>query len=76
MDDVIRGFVDLALHLDRLLLVLGHFDSEDTEVRPSEIQSDEVTFFCEGERKQKNKQTNKQKEKKGYKHALDNKHHR
>lgn len=48
VDDVIRGFVDLALHLDRLLLVLGHFDPEDPEVRPSEIQSDKVTLFCWG----------------------------
>lgn len=59
MDDVIRGFVDLALHLDWLLLVLGHFYPEDPEVRPSEIQSDEVAFFCE-DRGGKNKQTNRQ----------------
>lgn len=46
MDDVIRCFIDLALHLDWLLLVLGHFDPKDPEVRPSEIQSDKVTLFC------------------------------
>lgn len=46
VDDVIGSFVDLALHLDRLLLVLGHFDPEDPEVRTSEIQSDEVALFC------------------------------
>lgn len=46
MDDVIGGFVDLALHLHRLLLVLRHFDPQDPEVGPSEIQSDEVALFC------------------------------
>lgn len=58
MDNVIRGFVHLALHLDRLLLVLGHFDPKDPEVGASEIQSDEITFFCYGERKT-NKHTTK-----------------
>lgn len=46
MDDVIGGFVDLALHLNRLLLVLSHLDPENPKVGPSQIQRDEVALFC------------------------------
>lgn len=49
VDDVIRGLVDLTLHLDRLLLVLGHFNAQDPEVGASKVQSDEVAFFCKNE---------------------------
>lgn len=51
MDDVIRGLVDLALHLNRLLLILRHFDAEDPKVRSSEIQCNEVPLFCQNEKK-------------------------
>lgn len=53
MDDVIRGLIDLALHLDRLLLVLRHFDAQDPKVGPSEIQSDEVPLFCQNKKTDK-----------------------
>lgn len=46
MDDVIGGFVDLALHLNRLLFVLGDLDPENPEVGPSQIQRDEVALLC------------------------------
>lgn len=45
MNDVLRRVVDLTLHLDRLLLLVAHFDSEDPEVAASQIQSDEVPLF-------------------------------
>lgn len=51
MDDVIGGFVDLALHLNRLLLVLSHLDPENPEVGPPQIQRDEVPLLCGRERK-------------------------
>lgn len=51
MDDVIGGFIDLALHLNRLLLVLSHLDPENPEVGPSQIQRDEVPLLCGRERK-------------------------
>lgn len=47
MDDVIGGLVDLALHLNRLLLVLRHFDTQDTKVGPPEVQSYKVPLFCQ-----------------------------
>lgn len=53
MDDVIRGVIDLALHLNRLLLVLRHFDTQDPEVRPPKVQSYEVPLFCQNEKTDK-----------------------
>lgn len=47
MDDVIGSVIDLALHLDRLLLVLGHFDTQDSKIWPTKIQSYEVPLFCQ-----------------------------
>ncbi len=49
VDDVIGGVIDLALHLNRLLLVLCHFDTQDPEVWPPKIQSYEVPLFCQNE---------------------------
>lgn len=51
MDDVIGGFIDLALHLNRLLLILSHLDPENPKVGPSQIQRDEVALLCGRERK-------------------------
>lgn len=47
MNYVIRGLIDLALHLNRLLLVLRHFDTQDPKVRPPEVQRYEVPLFCQ-----------------------------
>lgn len=49
MDNVIRGVIHLALHLNRLLLVLCHFDTQDPKVGPSKVQSNEVPLFCQNE---------------------------
>lgn len=45
MNDVLRRVVDLTLHLDGLLLLVAHFDTEDPEVAASQIQSNEVSLF-------------------------------
>ena len=46
MDDVLRSVIDLALHLNRLLLLMGHLYSQDAESRASQIQSNEVPLLC------------------------------
>lgn len=45
VNDVLRRVVDLTLHLDGLLLLVAHFDSEYPEVAASQIQSNEVSLF-------------------------------
>lgn len=45
VNDVLWRVIDLTLHLDGLLLLMAHFDTEDPEVAASQIQSDKVSFF-------------------------------
>lgn len=45
VNDVLRRVVDLTLHLDGLLLLVAHFDTEDPEVAASQIQSNKVPLF-------------------------------
>lgn len=52
VDDVVRGLIDLALHLNRLLLVLRHFNTQDPEIGSSKVQGDEVPLFCRRENTQ------------------------
>lgn len=59
MDNVIRGVIHLALHLNRLLLVLCHFDTQDPKVGPSKVQSNEVPLFCQNENADKLKRVSK-----------------
>lgn len=47
VDDVVWGVVDLALHLDRLLLIPRHLHPQDTEVGAAQIQSYEVSLLCQ-----------------------------
>ena len=51
MDDVIRRLIDLALHLNWLLLVVCHFDPENPKIWTSKVQSDEVPLFCQNKMK-------------------------
>lgn len=37
MNDVLRCVIDLTLHLNRLFLLMAHFDTEDPEVTASQI---------------------------------------
>ena len=46
MHDVFRRVVDLALHLHRLLLFIGHLHPQDAEIGPPQIQSNEVSPLC------------------------------
>ena len=51
MDDVLWSVIDLALHLNRLLLLMGHLHSQDAEGRASQIQSNEVPLLCNKHKK-------------------------
>lgn len=46
--DFLRDGADLTVHLQHLLLLLHHTDMKHTEVRPTEIQRQEVAFLCIG----------------------------
>ena len=46
MNYILWCVIDLTLHLNSLLLLMAHFDTEDPEVTPSQIQCNEVSFLC------------------------------
>ena len=46
MHDVLRGVINLRLHMNSLVLLMIHLHPQNSKGRPTKIQGDEISFFC------------------------------
>jgi len=46
MHDVLRGVVNLRLHMNSLVLLVIHLHPQNSKGRSAKIQGDEISLFC------------------------------
>lgn len=46
--DVLRGVINLGLHVNILVLLMIHLHPQNSKGRPAKIQGDEISLFCLG----------------------------
>lgn len=46
MHDVLRGVVNLRLHMNSLVLLVIHLHPQNSKERSAKIQGDEISLFC------------------------------
>lgn len=49
MHDVLRGVVNLRLHMNSLVLLVIHLHPQNSKERSAKIQGDEISLFCYGD---------------------------